>query len=255
MQDIICKRLRKLEKEKNIRIILIIENGARNWRLESSESDYDVRFMYCYNRDEYLKLKKPKDVIVFNDGLMDFQGFDVYKMAELLFRSNPNVIEILLSNIVYYEAENNKFLECMRDMAKNKYNPVALFHHYRSMGFNNYEKYIAGNKDVTYKRYLYAFRGIFNAMYILIKEKLPTFDFEKDIKEALFIPEEILKVVIDLLISKKRMGEGKVQINRLPDLDQYLELLFDTYDTSKEDIRRMEIPYNLDKLILEEISR
>lgn len=255
MQDVICKRLKELEKEKNIRIILITENGARNWGLESSESDYDVRFMYCYNRDEYLKLKKPKDVIVFKDGLMDFQGFDIYKMAELLFRSNPNVIEILLSNIVYYEAKNNELLECMRDMAKNKYNPIALFYHYRSMGFNNYEKYIVGNKDVTYKRYLYAFRGIFNAMYISIKEYLPTFDFEKDVKKSLFIPKEIQKIVLDILISKKRAGEGKVQVNRLPDLDQYLEILFDTYDILKEDVRRMEIPYNLDKLILEEISR
>jgi predicted nucleotidyltransferase len=255
MQDVICKRLKELEKEKNIRIILIIENGARNWGLESSESDYDVRFMYCYNRDEYLKLKKPKDVIVFKDGLMDFQGFDIYKMAELLFRSNPNVIEILLSNIVYYEDKNNELLECMRDMAKNKYNPVALFYHYRSMGFNNYEKYIAGNKDVTYKRYLYAFRGIFNALYVLKKDCLPTFDFERDIEKGFFISPSFRKIVVDLLISKKRAGEGKVQINRLPDLDQYLELLFDRYDISKDKVRRIEAPDNLDALILEEISR
>lgn len=253
MQDIICKRLKELEKENNIRIILAVENGARNWGLQSSESDYDVRFMYCYDRDEYLKLKKPKDVIVFKDGLMDFQGFDIYKMIDLLLRSNPTTIEALLSNIVYYEAKNSELLECMRDMAKNKYNPVALFYHYRSMGLNNYKKYIACDKDVTYKRYLYAFRGIFNAMYVLINEYLPTFDFEKDVEGASFIPQEFRKVVIDLLISKKRIGAGKVQVSRLPKLDQYLDLLFDTFDISKDEVRRMEFPYNLDKLILNEI--
>ena len=50
------------------------------------------------------------------------------------------------------------------------------------------------------------------------------------------------------------MGAGKIQINRLSNLDQYLEFLFDTFDISKDEVRRMEIPYSLDRLILEEIS-
>jgi predicted nucleotidyltransferase len=255
MQDVICKRLKELEKEKNIRIILIIENGARNWGLESSESDYDVRFMYCYNRDEYLKLKKPKDVIVFKDGLMDFQGFDIYKMTELLFRSNPNVIEILLSNIVYYEAKNNELLECMRDMAKNKYNPVSLFYHYRSMGFDNYEKYIASDKDVTYKRYLYAFRGLFNAIYVNSMGSLPSFNFEKDLEGSNFVPYEIMIVYLLSIIPMKRKGKGKEQIARIVHVDRYLENMFELYKVSKDKIKRIEIPDNLDKLILDEISR
>ena len=254
MKDAICKRLKVLEKKNNIKILLAVESGARNWGLQSSESDYDVRFVYYYNRDEYLKLRKPKNVFVFKDGLMDFQGFDIYKTLDLLLKSNPNTIELLLSNIIYYESKNNELLECMRDMAKNKFNPVSLFYHYRSMGFNNYEKYIASDKNVTYKRYLYAFRGIFNAMYIFVNECLPTFDFEKDVNAGLFVPQEVREMVIDLLITKKRMGVGKVQINRIARLDQYLELLFDTFDISKDEARSIEVPYNLNKLILDVIS-
>lgn len=254
MKDAICKRLKELEKKNNIKVLLAVESGARNWGLQSSESDYDVRFVYYYNRDEYLKLRKPKDVFVFKDGLMDFQGFDIYKAINLLLKSNPNTIELLLSNIVYYEAKNNKLLECMRDMAKNKFNPVSLFYHYRSMGFNNYEKYIASDKDVTYKRYLYAFRGIFNAMYILVRECLPTFDFEEDVRNAHFIGQEFRTIVLDILIPKKRIGAGKIQVNRIARLDQYLEYLFDTYDISKDEVRPINIPYNLNRLILDEVS-
>lgn len=254
MQDAICKRLKELEKENNIKVILAVEHGARNWGLQSSESDFDVRFMYCHNWDEYLKVRKPKDVIVFKDGLMDFQGFDIYKTVNLLLRSNPTTIELLLSNIIYYETKNNELLECMRDMAKNKFNPVSLFYHYRSMGFNNYEKYIASSKDVTYKRYLYAFRGIFNAMYILVKETLPTFDFEKDVRNAFFIGQEFRMIVLDLLIPKKRIGAGKIQVNRITRFDQYLEHLFDVYDISKDEARQIDAPYNLNKLILDEIA-
>jgi len=254
MQNAICKRLKELEKEKNIRIILAVENGARNWRLQSFKSDYDIRFMYCYDRNEYLKLKKPKDVIVFKDGLMDFQGFDVYKMIDLLFRSNPTTIEVLLSNIIYYEAKNSELLECMRDMAKNKYNPVALFYHYRSMGFNNYEKYIASDKDITYKRYLYAFRGLFNAIYVNSMGSLPSFDFEKDLKNSNFVPYEIMITYLLSVIPMKRKGQGKEQIDRIMHVDRYLENMFELYDVSKDEVRRMEVPDGLDKLILNEIS-
>ena len=43
------QKLKSLEKERNIRIILAIESGSRAWGFPSLNSDYDVRFIYRHH--------------------------------------------------------------------------------------------------------------------------------------------------------------------------------------------------------------
>jgi len=99
----IPKELERLEKERRVRIIFAVENGARNWGLDSSLSDYDVRFIFVHPIRRYLALEKPPEVINFNvdEMVLDMQGFDVYKFVGLLAKSNANIIEWLKSTMVY----------------------------------------------------------------------------------------------------------------------------------------------------------
>ena len=52
-----------LEKEKGIKILFAVENGSRAWRMHSSDSDYDVRFVFIRPVKDYIQIHKPQDVI------------------------------------------------------------------------------------------------------------------------------------------------------------------------------------------------
>lgn len=46
MRELIVRKLRQIEKEYNVRVLLAVESGSRAWGFASPDSDYDVRFIY-----------------------------------------------------------------------------------------------------------------------------------------------------------------------------------------------------------------
>lgn len=104
MQNLICKKLQEIEKKENVKILLAVESGSRAWGFESPDSDYDVRFIYVRQKEDYLRLDKIRDVIELplND-VLDMNGWDLQKALRLLHKSNPTLFEWLASPIVYLE--------------------------------------------------------------------------------------------------------------------------------------------------------
>ena len=67
MKQTINTRLREIEAEKGVRILYACESGSRAWGFPSSDSDYDVRFLYLHPTDWYLSIQKKRDVIEMGD--------------------------------------------------------------------------------------------------------------------------------------------------------------------------------------------
>ena len=63
MREKIQNQLHRIEDEEHIKILLAVESGSRAWGFASPDSDYDVRFIYVRNKEDYLKLNKNRDVI------------------------------------------------------------------------------------------------------------------------------------------------------------------------------------------------
>ena len=80
MEELIQEKLHEIEKRENCRILLAVESGSRAWGFASPDSDYDVRFIYVRDKESYLKLNRPRDVIELpiND-VLDINGWDVEK--------------------------------------------------------------------------------------------------------------------------------------------------------------------------------
>ncbi len=62
MEKLILSKLQEIEKTENVRILLAVESGSRAWGFASPDSDYDVRFIYVRNEQDYLRLEKVRDV-------------------------------------------------------------------------------------------------------------------------------------------------------------------------------------------------
>jgi len=251
MKNKIQKRLRELEETRGIKTLWAVESGSRSSGLASNDSDYDIRFIFHYPVNEYLRLRKPKRVLTFQEEPLDFQGFDIYKALELLAKSNPSLIEWLRSPLRYVDTDSPLIRE-MRKIGVGHFNPVAMCHHYRGMGWGNFRRYILRERNVTYKRYLYAFRGVFYAQYINRLNVLPTLNFMEDlILKGHWVPASIMTIVLQLMEHKKA-GEDKVIIDRIPELDDYLTRLFDVVEVcTPAKARRVIMPDNIDDLIVE----
>ena len=258
-KDIIMGRLVELENEKNIRILFCVEAGSRAWRLDSKDSDYDVRYVFVRPLDDYLAVNARPDVIKTTydrkgmkapeEGCYyDFVGFDLLKFARMLQSSNPQVIEWLMSDIIYY---GNK--RAFHEYGLNQFKPIALYFHYKSMCRNNYEKYLKTRSLVTYKKYLYAMRGLVNAKYIVVFDKVPPIDFPKTL---LFMKDFLPKGVFDLLgniIQYKKKSREKSGIPNIPAIDEYIEsFLKDDSEAPKN--KRLGISHILDQEVVKIIK-
>lgn len=213
--------LKNCEAENNIKIIFACESGSRLWRIASKDSDFDVRFVFKRDFREYLKLNKPKDVISFTVEENDFEGFDIYKFCVLLKNSNPSIIEWLNSDMLYQGEQPPELVK----IAKEWFSPLALYQHYRSMCKQNYLSYLKSGIKVTYKKYLYAMRGLCNAKYVLNFEKIPPIEFDFCLKELYvkkIISKEIFDKLVDIIEKKKESKENDL-IKNIVKIDEYIE--------------------------------
>ena len=93
--------------------------------------------------------------------------------SKMLSSSNPTTIEWLITDIVYFGKQNSVF----KEYAVKNFNKISLYHHYKSMCKNNYLKYLKSGASLTYKKYLYTFRGLVNAKWVAHKKSLPPIIF------------------------------------------------------------------------------
>ncbi len=212
----LCKKLEKLH---NVRMLFAVESGSRAWGMESKDSDFDVRFVFVRHMKEYLKLKKPEDVIQHKERDIDMVGFDIYKFCKLLLASNPAVIEWLISDIVYFGKQPPELVR----LARESFNAIALYHHYKSMCRKNYIKYLKSGHEVTYKKYLYAMRGLVNAKVVADRAEIPPIKFPKALELSRgLMPESVYKELKETIRLKKNMKEDRIVGNSVK-IDAYIE--------------------------------
>jgi len=178
MVDKIKKYLEKIEREKNVKILLACETGSRAWGFPSPDSDFDIRLIYAHHKDWYLSLSEKKDNIdlMFENNEIDITGWDLRKSLRLMQKSNPSIIERIQSPTLYkYDAA---FLKDINALAKKHYSKIATMHHYLSMA----KKFFFELKDQdTYKlkKFFYTLRAATASKWILEKEELPPIEFAK----------------------------------------------------------------------------
>lgn len=209
MDELILARvdatLDTLAREQGVRVLYACESGSRAWGFASTDSDYDVRFIYVRPRAAYLRLDPPRDVIELPiTGDLDINGWDIYKALRLLRKSNPPLLEWLCSPIVYREA--SPVIATLRQEASANYSGPALVHHYRNMAQGNYHSYIAGKAEVTRKKYLYALRPIVAVLYLERRQAIPPTNFRQTLAGVALQPA-VLERIEQLLRDKAASTE------------------------------------------------
>lgn len=217
MKELIVSKLKQIEKDYNVKILLAVESGSRAWGFASPDSDYDVRFIYVRPEKDYLRLEKVRDVIELpiNDEL-DINGWDLQKALRLLCNSNPTLFEWFSSPIVYIETD---FAEQIREITGEYFSTKKGLYHYISMAESNYREYLKTD-TVKAKKYFYVLRPILACRWIIDKGTPPPLLFSELASAEL--PEFLRDEVGRLLNLKMNSPETKM-IPRIDILNKYFD--------------------------------
>ncbi|MCJ7633836.1 nucleotidyltransferase domain-containing protein, partial [Candidatus Bathyarchaeota archaeon] len=204
----IGRRLRDIEQHHSVIILFAVESGSRAWGFQSTDSDYDIRFVYKHNVDWYLSITKKRDVIEDPlDEIFDFSGWDIQKALWLFSKSNPPLLEWLKSPIIYLEQGN--FRSDLRDLEEKYFSVKACILHYLHMANGNYREYLK-TETVKTKKYFYVLRPLLACEWIRRNKAPPPMEFEKLANEILD-DDSVKNRVFDLLSRKRNneeLGEG-----------------------------------------------
>lgn len=217
MTEIILKELQEIEKKEHVKIIMAVESGSRAWGFESVDSDYDVRFIYVRTEDSYLKLNETRDVIEWKlDDTLDINGWDLKKALQLLYISNITLFEWCNSPIVYLEKEE---LSNLKALLPHYFSCKKGIFHYWSLASKNYRKDVK-ESEFSLKRYLYIFRALLSAQWILEHQTPPPILFKELLNMAL---DENCKAELEKLLMIKKVSPELKKIPKVKILDKYIE--------------------------------
>jgi predicted nucleotidyltransferase len=231
MEKIIKEKLREIEKQENVRILLAVESGSRAWGFASPDSDYDVRFIYVRQKEDYLKLESVRDVIELPiDDMLDINGWDLQKTLRLLYKSNPTLFEWFSSPIIYMETE---FADQFRRVMSNYFSSKRSLYHYISMAEGNYREYLKRDM-VRAKKYFYVLRPVLACRWILEKGTPAPMLFSELMDAQL--PSKLYRDVNMLLELKINSPE----IREIPRVDKINEYLDSSIEEIKNIVKSME---------------
>lgn len=213
-------RLKRIEKEHEVRVLLAIESGSRAWGFASPDSDYDIRFIYAHPKDWYLSidLEEKRDVIeypIVDD--IDINGWDVRKALSLFKKSNPAFIEWIQSPILYQEQGTFKG-QCLEALP-TVYQPARGMHHYLNMANNHYRTYLK-KEAVLLKKYFYALRPILAVHWIEQHGTPPPIEFSRLLNNA--NPSSQLAADIKHLLEQKKHTSELGTANPIISLNQFI---------------------------------
>lgn len=249
MKNTIIEAIRKIETEKDIKILFACETGSRAWGFPSPDSDYDVRMIYKHRRNWYLSISEKKDTIetMLNDGDLDITGWDIRKCLRLLWKSNGALLERLQSPIVYYVEPG--FLELMKPTAEACFSPIATIYHYLHMGKNSFDD-VKDEEEVKLKKLFYGLRAAFACKWILDKGTTPPIVFQTMLHE-LEIEDSLRKRIEYLIDLKSEKNESYIHTKE-PLLNEFITEQFLRAENESNSLKsRSDKRIDLDTLFLQ----
>ena len=240
--------LSAVESEEGVRVVYACESGSRAWGFASPDSDYDLRFLYVHHPRWYLSIaEKQRDVIErpIVAGL-DISGWDLRKALCLYRRSNPPLMEWLLSPIVYLDRFG--VAQKMRQLMAVYYSPTAATYHYLHLAEGNYRRYLQG-EEVWLKKYFYVLRPLLAVLWIEQERGAVPTDFGLLLEEVDIRAE--VREAIQALVEEKQRGAELRHGPHQPTLDEFIVAELERWQASGVHHRRPSAPLGpLDEVFL-----
>lgn len=259
-QELITKRLKEIEIEHNVKIIMAVDNGSNAYGSASPNSDIDLRFLYVETIESYLRLGREKDVIeiIDEENNIEYKGFSLDKFMKLLSKSNPSILEWLNSPITYLkESKYENIRKQIKELSLEYFSVKRCLFHYTGNALTDFKKIIVEllniNKDteisIETKKFLSVFRHLLTCEYIIGENKYPeTTDLayliiqSKKFKELKVIDSDLTyrEFLIKVLETKKNfIPDNLKKKSYLPMSDEEYDFHHDLIDNLINEYRKV----------------
>ncbi|MFK7922844.1 MAG: nucleotidyltransferase domain-containing protein [Bacteroidia bacterium] len=241
IKDKILARLEALKSEHGIHIHMAIESGSRAWGIASPDSDYDVRFIFSHPVERYLSVRDPFDTInlPIDEDLLDLSGWELRKALNLVTKSNASPIEWSQSDIIYLNPDG--FYDALAQLSTSYFQPRATAHHY--LGLTNKTWLGELQKErFSIKKYFYALRPLFAAMWVVAFGEKPALRFA-DLRKV--VKDTAVQTALDeLLLAKEKAIEAE-PIAAVPILHDFIERAYQETLTTAAHLEK--VSHSLDR--------
>jgi predicted nucleotidyltransferase len=206
VRERILHELSRIEEEHDVRVLMGVESGSRAWGFASSDSDYDVRFIYVHGREWYLSVFEGSDTIEkMLPQSLDFSGWDLRKTLRLFSKCNLALNEWLGSPILYAEVPDFHQRLCL--LIPRFFNPIRAMHHYRSMATRALDENLRGS-EMGIKKLFYVLRPLLACRWIGKTNTQPPTAF-KDLLSPMWVTGEEKEWITRLLQEKGKAVEAQ----------------------------------------------
>lgn len=230
IEDLIVKKLKEIESAEEVKICLAVESGSRAWGFPSSDSDYDVRFIYLRRPEWYISIdleRKPDVIEMFEDDLLDIVGWDIRKALFLFCKANPPLLEWLSSPYIYLERYS--LAPKMREILPVFFSEKSGFYHYLHMATKNYSDFLQGDR-VILKKYFYVLRPLLAIRWIERGRGSVPIEFSRLVEGV--IGSSYLKKTIEDMIEMKSKEPESEYVNKIEPVDSFIQREFERHQGS-----------------------
>ena len=211
MNQEITSALKDIEKKHSVKILYACESGSRAWGFASTDSDYDVRFIYMHQPDYYLSIfDDRRDVIELPiDDLLDISGWDLKKSLSLLYKNNLALFEWINSPIVYL---NRDLDNTLKRLVNSYFKTDRAHYHYFSMAKGFYEDHLLNVAKPNMKKFFYCMRTTAACLWVKKFKNMPPVAFEGMLISEI-MPNAVVKEIQKLILEKSDKTEGDTTAN------------------------------------------
>lgn len=171
-RNFLLRKLIKIEKENNIRILHAVVSGSRLFRLNSKNSDFDVKFIYVDQLKWYFNPTKKASTISFIEEDCDFIGFNMEKTTMSVIKSSGTLQEWIKSDIILIETAG--FLEELEKHINIFFNPIRVFNYYNHVTRKTYIniKLLLGNINTLNMPLNFERRKALKSFFLFVRTSL-----------------------------------------------------------------------------------
>ncbi|MFC7199148.1 DNA polymerase beta superfamily protein [Halospeciosus flavus] len=206
------RALARVEDEYDVRVLVAHGVGSRAWNLAGPDSDYDVGVVFAQRPVEYVQLGTYVESVHDEFAGVDVKAWNAKRFAELLVDSNPAALEFLCSPLVY---RRHIDVSGLAEHVRERFVPIDLYHHYRSLATRQHEKYVRTGRDPTVSRNLHVVRAALYARSVRETHDFPTLDFPDFLDEVetgeITVDDRVFTAAREL-VARKRAGEGDAAV-------------------------------------------
>lgn len=215
----IQKKLKALEQQHDITILYSCESGSRAWGFASPDSDWDVRFVYCYPKEYYLSIDSHEETFNFDidENDLDLAGWELRKFLRLFRGSNATPYEWLQSPILYKERFG--FVEQLWQLRSTYFRPRATANHYLGLTKKSHKTSMQGDQ-INIKKYFYVLRPLLAAWWIVQRAEAPPMEFAP-LLQLLNNQPKVKEAILELTKRKQAAKEGDY-IAPVPIIEQFI---------------------------------